>query len=111
MYNKEKAVTFMKETWKKQFAPVIWQRGQKYYEDGFVSKVHQDGNTITAMVNGNEAYKLTIRFLNGEPEDMDCTCPFAEGGANCKHMAAVLCAIDAGEFTFTEEPNARNVKR
>ena len=94
----------MKETWKKQFAPIIWQRGQKYYEDGFVSKVSQDGNTITAMVSGNAVYKVTIRFLNGEPEAMDCTCPFADGGAHCKHMAAVLCAIDAGEFTFTEEP-------
>ena len=94
----------MKETWKKQFSPVIWQRGQKYYKDGTVTKVHQDGNTITATVSGSDSYQVAIRFLNGEPEDMDCTCPFSEGGANCKHMAAVLCAIDAGEFTFTEEP-------
>lgn len=94
----------MKEAWKKHFAPVIWQRGQKCYEDGAVTNLRQDGNTITATVNGTEPYKVIIHLPNGEPEGMDCSCPFAEGCANCKHMAAVLCVIDAGGFSFTEEP-------
>lgn len=94
----------MNETWKKHFSPVIWQRGQQYFEDGAVTNLHQDGNTISATVKGTDPYNVTIHFTNGEPDDMDCSCSFAIGGANCKHMAAVLCAIDAGEFTFAEEP-------
>lgn len=94
----------MNESWKKRFTPIILQRGQKYFEDGAVTNLHQDGNTISSTVKGTEPYNVTIHFTNGEPEDMDCSCPFAEGDANCKHMAAVLCAIDNGEFTFAEEP-------
>ncbi len=30
-------------------------------------------------------------------EDMFCDCPYAEEGNYCKHMAAVLFAVDAGE--------------
>lgn len=39
----------MKEAWKKHFAPVIWQRGQKRYEDGAVTNLRQDGNTIPSL--------------------------------------------------------------
>ena len=94
----------MNETWKKHFSPVIWQRGQQYFEDDAVTNLHQDKNTISATVKGTDTYNVIIHFTNGEPENMDCSCPFAIGGANCKHMAAALCAIDAGEFTFEEEP-------
>ena len=36
----------------------------------------------------------------GDPiEDMLCDCPYAEDGNYCKHMAAVLFAVDAaGSF-------------
>lgn len=33
---------------------------------------------------------------------MDCTCPYAEGGESCKHMAAVLYAIEGMDLIEEE---------
>ena len=90
--------------WQEEFAPLILMRGKKYFEEGRVSEIVQHGNSITARVDGTEDYRVEIDLSGGVPGDWHCTCPFAVK-TDCKHKAAVLFAIEAGEYTFTGEPS------
>lgn len=86
--------------WQADFAPHILARGKKYFEEGRVSHMIQYGNRIVANVNGTEDYCVEIDLPGGVPDNWLCTCPYAVRG-NCKHKAAVLFAVEAGEYTFT----------
>ncbi|MCD6322501.1 MAG: hypothetical protein J7L77_05695, partial [Clostridiales bacterium] len=46
------------------------------------------------MVRGSEDYDVSITLKYGEATDMECSCLYAADDRNCKHMAAVLYAID-----------------
>ena len=89
--------------WEESFAPHILARGKKYFEEGRVSKITQCGNRITAHVDGTEDYCVEIDLPGGVPDNWLCTCPYAVQG-DCKHKAAVLFAIEAGEYTFIGDP-------
>lgn len=89
--------------WPEEFAPHILARGKKYFEEGRVSRIIQYGNRIVAHVDGTEDYCVEIDLPGGVPDSWLCTCPYAVQG-NCKHKAALLFAIAAGEYTFTGDP-------
>ena len=91
------------DDWKDEFAPHILARGRKYYEEGRVSQLIQYENRITAHVDGTEDYRVEIDLPGGMPDNWRCTCPYAAQG-DCKHKAAVLFAVEAGEYTFTGDP-------
>lgn len=95
----------MKE-WHSLFNPVILERGAEYYREGYVSAFNLVENGIEAEVEGNKNYKLSI-LLDGEDIiHMNCNCPFAESGNNCKHMAAVLFQMEetlSGEEVVIEK--------
>ena len=90
----------MNRQWKNYFKPWILERGREYYLDGCVAKLVHTKNEIQARVEGSEEYRVEIQLSDGIPVDMFCDCPYADGGENCKHMAAVLFAVGAKEFTF-----------
>lgn len=89
--------------WREDFAPHILARGKKYFEEGRVSEIIQYGNRITAHVAGTEDYYVEIDLPSGVPDSWFCTCPYAIQ-SDCKHKAAVLFAVEAGEYTFTGDP-------
>ena len=78
--------------WEKLFAPHILERGYDYYREGAVKDIRVNGSTMEATVEGSEEYTVSIEWEKGKIADMECTCPYAEDGAYCKHMAAVLYA-------------------
>lgn len=81
--------------WQKMFEPWILEWGRNYLNDGCMENLSQDGNTVTAVVCGTEDYDVEIEMdRGGNIACMSCTCPYAAEGNNCKHMAAVLFAID-----------------
>ena len=81
--------------WKEEFAPQILARGMKYFEEGHVTCIRKSGNTYRAVVIGTEDYAVEIDIVDGVVDYMECDCPYAvEWGENCKHMAAVLCALE-----------------
>jgi len=88
------------ENWRAQFAPWILERGYDYFLDGHVAKIEKVDDRYTATVSGSEDYTVEI-YCSSDPFDdefyMDCSCPYADGGSNCKHMAAVLYAIEGSE--------------
>ena len=92
----------MDSKWKDEFAPHILARGKKYFEEGRVSVGVRYGNRITAQVMGEKEYCVEIDLPGGVPDSWLCTCPYAVKG-NCKHKAAVLFAIEAGNYVFSDE--------
>ncbi len=76
--------------WQKLFASHILERGYDYYCDGAVENIEIGRDDIRADVVGTEDYEVEISLNNGKVTDMYCSCPYAAGGNNCKHMAAVL---------------------
>ena len=83
------------ENWREWFQPWILERGENYWKNGYVTKLRRDLDTITAVVDGTEYYEVEIDMDGDEVVSVSCTCPYAEDGMECKHMAAVLFAAEA----------------
>ena len=81
--------------WKNMFPPHIWQRGVDYYRDGRVLDLHCRNSEVTAQVEGSETYTVSVTFNKARDgiTDYFCDCPYGEDGTPCKHLAAVLCAV------------------
>lgn len=90
--------------WMDLFAPHILDRGIEYYEDGLVSNLTIEEDTIYAEVEGSDTYQISIGLIGDEILEMNCDCPYARKGYNCKHMAAVLFKY---EGFLAEEDNAK----
>lgn len=80
--------------WKNIFERRILERGEDYAYSHAVHDIVRTDDRITAEVDGTETYFVKIMLEEDEVSDMYCTCPYAEGGNCCKHMAAVLYAVE-----------------
>lgn len=84
--------------WRNYFNENIIRRGEAYYRKGKVIDFAIDGRYRTATVLGSDEYEVKLMLKsNGELGDAFCTCPYAEQGEYCKHMAAVLLTEENGE--------------
>ena len=87
--------------WQKYFDSKILDRGLEYFESGAVSGLNKKGAIWRATVTGgSRSYEVAV------PDSLDassssCTCPYFAGGKNCKHIAAVMFAVESGA---TDEP-------
>lgn len=101
------------KTWSRLFSEIILKRGKDYWEDGAVGKIvcYSDKNTVSAVVFGSEDYQAAITLSEDgkKIQNMECSCPFAKDGNNCKHMAALLYAIeDENDTEHTEETREKH---
>jgi hypothetical protein len=87
--------------WEELFPPHILARGKSYYADGRVERLQRQGGSIQALVRGSEPYQVELALERGQIADWYCSCPYAEDGTPCKHLAAVFCALEHGA---AEEP-------
>ena len=53
---------------------------------------------------------MCIKFDGGEIEDMECSCPYADDGNYCKHMAAVLYAAEKDKFVISESESESDIE-
>ena len=83
--------------WKDLFREHILARGEAYYYEGAVQNLEKTEHGYHAVVEGTEDYEVDIETEGGQICEMCCTCPYADGGNNCKHMAAVLYEIEEQE--------------
>lgn len=84
----------MKIDFEKLFDEKILKRGYNYYLEDAVHNVTRNGNHYEGLVYGTEIYEVQIEIDdNGNVEDMDCDCPYAEEN-NCKHMVALLYYLE-----------------
>lgn len=99
--------------WKGLFKPHILERGLDYYELGYVEDYLAEGDFVQATVQGSSAYDVYIDIADGEIIDMECQCPYAQEGNNCKYMAAVLFCMDeeAGKGSVSKKsPSGNDLK-
>lgn len=99
--------------WKAYFQKKILDRGRDYYKTGAVDKLVYDAdmNNVTAKVHGSKVYEVEITFSDDRSDvvDMECTCPYAEDGSYCKHMAAVLFALEDYEDSPAEKEEDKRI--
>ena len=87
----------MEYDWEDMFRPHILERGYDYYMTGAVeslTRLDPDDIVYEAVVDGSTDYHVEIQYDRGIVMDMQCDCPYAMDGKNCKHMAAVLYEIE-----------------
>lgn len=84
-------------SWRGKFYNTILQRGQNYFNRGYVENFKIINDTeIRADVKGDRVYKVRILLgNNGSIKSMDCDCPFSLDGNYCKHEVAVLLEYEA----------------
>lgn len=81
--------------WQHLFNHIILERGYDYYNSSRIEWIKKEEHQITAEVYGSDLYSIEINLNHSETEviDLYCDCPYAQDGKNCKHMAAVLFAL------------------
>ncbi|MCM6881822.1 SWIM zinc finger family protein [Enterococcus italicus] len=91
--------------WEKLFTTQIVERGYEYYCEGMVDSFEVTVEGIHGLVMGSEEYDVSISLVEGDVDEMSCSCPYARGGKHCKHMAAVLFAWSSqtGELERTSK--------
>ena len=100
--------------WQHLFSKMILSRGKEYFHNNAVKDLRRWAGTYRATVAGREKYAVQIVTAANKVLSMSCTCPYAEDGNNCKHMAAVLFAISMAELSGgvkVEEEKALKVDR
>ena len=80
--------------WKKRFKKQILERGWDYYQCGAVVSLVKTEDGYEAIVEGSEDYEVEIELSGNGIWEPFCSCPYAEDGNACKHMAAVLYQIE-----------------
>jgi uncharacterized Zn finger protein len=78
-------------------SPTSFERGQAYYEEGYVRKVTRKGNRFEGTVEGSYRYRVSLEVSPGEL-DFTCSCPYDYEGI-CKHCVALGLAVLAEEYT------------
>jgi tetratricopeptide (TPR) repeat protein len=98
-------------------APVAWfsdadlreLAGARSYERGAayldaVAAVDEVPGGVVATVHGTETYQVRLRDHGGLTGD--CSCPYGQDGAFCKHCVAVGLTLLAGPDQAAAEPSA-----
>ncbi len=86
------------------FKQSIIERAYYYYENEYVHNLHREnGHVITATVEGSSDTPYSVRIDLMHPHASECTCPYAEKGKMCKHMAAVFFTAFPEEAREYEE--------
>lgn len=81
-------------SWKNYFREMILERGKTYYQRNRVMNLTYQNLIYKARVLGEVGYDVEIKMRDEDIIYMKCTCPYAASGQHCKHMAAVMYAIE-----------------
>lgn len=81
-------------SWNERFTNAILKQGEGYFKENRVADLKQTKSGYEALVQENHSYPVTIVMKDKVLKSMRCSCFVAKGQKNCKHMAAVLFAIE-----------------
>ena len=96
--------------WEKHFRSIILERGYDYYTQGLVEDYHEDNGDVNATVCGSEDYEVAVHIVDDKLDDAFCSCPYAEDGNYCKHMAAVLYEYEEKHERAADKQSIQNDK-
>lgn len=94
--------------WKSLFKSHILERGHDYYELRNISNLTKTAKGYSAIVCGTEDYEVEVELQDEEYSHLWCSCPHAEEGNYCKHMAAVLYELEESEI---DEPEVYDMRQ
>lgn len=80
--------------WKILFRNYILERGRRYYEQNKVQNISHTNGIYRAKVVGEVPYHVEAKVAGSDVVYMKCSCPYAASGKYCKHMAALMFAIE-----------------
>lgn len=84
--------------WKSRFNKNTLAQGKEYWEKGRVVDLQEEQDKYTAGVIERRKFEVKIiKHSQDMSYAMSCQCPMARGGGKCKHMAAVLYAMEEEE--------------
>ncbi|HCT92836.1 MAG TPA: hypothetical protein DF613_15870 [Lachnospiraceae bacterium] len=92
------------KNWKEAFSPATLNMGRELYKNGSVTNLEQTDKGYEAFVQDRTGYTVKIGMKGGVVKSMVCGCPVASGKGNCKHIAAVIFAV---QQKLREERKAR----
>lgn len=87
-----------------RFSQTILARGQAYFQSGKVVNLTRSANMVVAEVRGSRRYTVQCVFDGEKLKSYHCNCPYDFGGP-CKHVSAVLFALDS--LPFEKEDSAK----
>ena len=75
------------------------ERGDKYYDEGRVSRITSDRGVIEGTVIGSRPYSVALILGSDDHLIVDCECPFYERELEpCKHIWALIRAASAQDL-------------
>lgn len=81
-------------------SPIVRARGVAYSREGRVELMRELDSRVEATVRGSMPYRVAL-WVDGATLRWACSCPFAEGGAACKHVVAVMMDLGASQAVET----------
>ena len=66
----------------------VFERGERYRDEGHIHEIHRVDTTVTAVVSGSRQYDVRVDLATDGFAPW-CDCPYDGPGA-CKHVVAVL---------------------
>lgn len=85
---------------KEKTLPIIWERGEEYFDEDRVVYAEFDGERIRAIVLGSEPYEVEWEYDHGEIRALLCNC-FCTG--TCKHEVAAMLQVTETMKAMDEE--------
>lgn len=86
----------------------IYQRGERYYEDGAVLEIDVGEKQISAVVAGADDYNVEIMEEDGAISS-GCDCPY--DGSVCKHVVAVMLEFANNKQKYFKKKKAASRER
>jgi hypothetical protein len=80
-----------------EFNPKIRDRGVAYFRSNSVTFLNHSDSKVEARVKGKSDYLVRLS-LSGSTFSVACTCPYFEGGEECKHIWATMLAADNANY-------------
>ncbi|MGQ0763974.1 MAG: SWIM zinc finger family protein [Acidobacteriota bacterium] len=84
----------------------FFARGEAYFNEGRVNNLAEDDGTLTATVEGQRDYRVSLRSGNSKVE-YSCDCPVGLEGAFCKHLVAATLAWISPDADATGKTSER----
>jgi hypothetical protein len=81
--------------WRALFKANILNSAEDYIKSNSVRELQISEGHVTADVAGIEKFHVAIDLAEDGTSKMNCNCPYAKTGSNCKHMAAVMLAWES----------------
>jgi uncharacterized Zn finger protein len=85
-----------------------YERGTKYLDA--IATIDEVPGGVVATVNGTDRYTVRLRNRNGRLSG-ECSCPYGQEGAFCKHCVAVALSLLADTDGRAADPDARTQAR